>query len=113
MGALEASRDMETGQVASRAVPLPGPMEEQGAGTRAAKADPGARAAKADPGTRWPWRIRGLMADPGTWVAMEDQGSRRPWRIRGLGWPWQIQGQWRIRGISGHGGSGDSVGHGG
>ncbi len=42
MGALEASRDMETGQVASRAVPIPGPMVDQGA-----------RAAMKDPGTPW------------------------------------------------------------
>ncbi len=31
VGAQETSRDMETGQVASRAVPVPGPMVEQGA----------------------------------------------------------------------------------
>ncbi len=28
MGALEASRDLETGQVASGAVPVPGPMAD-------------------------------------------------------------------------------------
>ncbi len=42
MGALDASRDMETGQVASRAVPIPGQMVDQGA-----------RAAMKDPGTPW------------------------------------------------------------
>lgn len=30
VGALEASRDMETGQDTSRAAPIPGPMVEQG-----------------------------------------------------------------------------------
>ncbi len=38
MGALEASRDTETRQEVSRAVPVPGPMEEQGA--RVAMASP-------------------------------------------------------------------------
>ncbi len=42
MGALEASRDTETRQEVSRAVPVPGPMEEQGA--RAAMAELGAMA---------------------------------------------------------------------
>ncbi len=51
MGALEASRDMETGQVASRAVLVPGPMVEQG--SWAAMADPATRAAMADQGTPW------------------------------------------------------------
>ncbi len=49
MGALEASRDTETGQEASRAAPVPGPMAERGA--RAAMADPGTREAMADQGT--------------------------------------------------------------
>ncbi len=48
MGTLEASRDMEAGQVASRAVPVPGPMVEQG--SRAPMADPETPAAMADPG---------------------------------------------------------------
>ncbi len=56
MGTLEASRDMETGQVASRAVSVPGPMAEPGA--RAATADQGTWAATAGPGTR------AAMADP-------------------------------------------------
>ncbi len=42
MCALEASRDLETGQEASRAAPVPGPMVEQGA--RAAMAGEGIRA---------------------------------------------------------------------
>ncbi len=50
MGALEASRDMETGQVASRAVPVPGPMVEQG--IRAAMVYQGTRAAMVDQGIR-------------------------------------------------------------
>ncbi len=37
MGALEASRDLEPGQVASRAVSVPGPTAEPG--DRAAMAD--------------------------------------------------------------------------
>ncbi len=56
MGALEASRDMETGQEASRAVPVPGPTVEQRA--RAAMVDSGTRAAMADPG------IQVAMASP-------------------------------------------------
>ncbi len=44
-------RDMEIGQGASRAVPIPGPMVEQVA--RAAMADQGTRAAMVDPGTPW------------------------------------------------------------
>ncbi len=67
MGALETSRGMETGQVVSRAVPVPEPTAEQG--VRAAMADPGTRAAMADPG------IRAAMADPGTPWAMADQGT--------------------------------------
>ncbi len=51
VGALEASRDMETGQVSPRAVAVPGPMVEQGA--RAAMVDPGTQAVMADPGTLW------------------------------------------------------------
>ncbi len=62
MGALEASRDIETGQVASRLVPVPGPMVEQG--SRAARPDPGTRAAMPDPG------IQGATADQGTPWAM-------------------------------------------
>ncbi len=48
MGALEASRDLETGQVASRAVPVPGPMADPE--TPAAMANQGARAAMAEQG---------------------------------------------------------------
>ncbi len=53
MGALEASRDTETGQEASRAAPIPGPTVEGGA--RTAMADPGIRGAMADQETLWPW----------------------------------------------------------
>ncbi len=74
MGTLEASRDMQTGQVASRAVPFPGPMVELG--SRAAMADPGTRVAMADQGTR------AAMADPGTRVAMADQViGPTPWAM--------------------------------
>ncbi len=47
-GALEALRDMETGQVASRAMPVPGAMVEQG--SQAAMEDQVIRAAMADQG---------------------------------------------------------------
>ncbi len=67
MGALEASRDTETGQEASRAAPVPGPMVERGA--RAAKADPGTRVAMAEQG------VWAAMVDPGTREAMADQGT--------------------------------------
>ncbi len=50
MGALEASRDMETGQEASRAAPVPGPTVEQGA--RASMAGEGIRAAMVSPPPR-------------------------------------------------------------
>ncbi len=56
MGALEASRDTETGEEAFRAAPVPGPTAERGA--RAAMADQGARAAMADQG------IQEAMAGP-------------------------------------------------
>ncbi len=76
VGTLEASRDMQTGQVASRVVPFPGPMVELG--SRAAMADQGTRAAMADPGT---WAA---MADLGTWVAMADQViGPTPWAMVG------------------------------
>ncbi len=55
-------------QVASRAVPFPGPMAEQG--VRAAMADLGTRAAMADQVTR------AVMADLGTRAAMADQVVR-------------------------------------
>ncbi len=50
MGTLEASRDLEPGQVVSRAVPDPGPTAEPG--DRAVMADQGPQAAMADPGTQ-------------------------------------------------------------
>ncbi len=62
VGALEASRDLEPGQVASRAVPIPGPM-----------AEPAVRAAMVDLGTR------AAMADQATQAAMADQ--RTPWAM--------------------------------
>ncbi len=63
--------------MASRAVPIPGPMAEQG--SRAAMADQGIRAAMADQGTR------AAMVDPGTRAAIPDPELRRPCRIRGPG----------------------------
>ncbi len=79
-GALEASRDQETGQTASRAVPVPGPMAELGA--RAAMADQGAWAAMAGQGTR------AAMADQGAWAAMAGQGTLWPWPLSRPHRPW-------------------------
>ncbi len=70
-------KDLETGQVASRAVPVPGPMAAPG--TPAAKADPGTQAATADPGIPAAMAEQGAraaMADPGILVAMAEQGAR-------------------------------------
>ncbi len=60
---------METGQVTSRAVPVPGSMADPG--TRAAMADQGTRAAMADP------VIRGAMANQGTPWAMEGNPPKK------------------------------------
>ncbi len=115
MGALEASRDTETGQEASRAAPVPGAMAERGAraamadprtqealagqGTREAMADRGARVAMVDPGTQaGPWRIRGFWRPMADQAATEVWELRRPWRSGVLGRPW---------------GSGSLGGHGG
>ncbi len=68
-GALEASRGMETGQVASRAVPVPEPTVEQE--VWAVMADQGFRAAMTEQG------FRAAMAEQGAWAAMAD--SRIPW----------------------------------
>ncbi len=76
MGALEASRDTETGQEASRAAPVPEPMAERGA--RAAMAGQGTREAMADQG------IRDAMVVQSAWAAMADQGILWPWP---LAWP--------------------------
>ncbi len=77
MGALEASRYLEPGQVASRAVPVPGPTAEPAVraatvdlGTQVAMAD---QAAKVDQGTPW-----ALVGRP--W-AMASPGSRGPWWV--------------------------------
>ncbi len=77
VGALEASRDTETGQEASRAVPVPGPTAERGA--RAAMADRGAWAAMAERDARAAMAERGAreaMAEQETWEAMVDPGTR-------------------------------------
>ncbi len=74
MGALEASRDLEHRQVASRAVPIPGPTAEPGVG--AAMADQGTQAAMADQATQVAMVDQAAMADhPSTQVAMVDQGT--------------------------------------
>ncbi len=72
--------------MASRAVPVPGPMADPG--TQAATADPGTQAATADPG------YLAAMADPGTQVAME--GSPPPKKF--LGEAPHLRGALRSRG---------------
>ncbi len=66
-------KDLETGQVASRAVPIPGPMADPGTPTamvdQAAMVDPGTPAAMADQGAR------AAMANQGARVAMAEQGA--------------------------------------
>ncbi len=61
MGALEASRDTETGQEASRAAPVPGAMAGQG--IQVAMAERGARVAMVDP------RAQEAMVERGAWAA--------------------------------------------
>ncbi len=67
-------KDLETGQVTSRAVPVPGPMADPGTqaatADQAAMADPGIPAAMAEQGAR------AAMADPGILAAMAEQGAR-------------------------------------
>ncbi len=66
-------KDLETGQVTSRAVPVPGPMADPGTqaatADQAAMADPGTQAAMADPG------ILAAMAEQEAWEAMADRGA--------------------------------------
>ncbi len=76
VGALEASRDTETGQEASSAAPILEPTAEQGArvamagqGIRDTMAVQSAWAAMADPG------IRDTMADPGIRDTMAVQSA--------------------------------------
>ncbi len=78
MGALDASRGMETVQLASRAVPIPGPTAEQG--VRAAMADQWTRAAMADQGTPW------AMAYPGTRAAMAGSPPKKVQNLEGALW---------------------------
>ncbi len=93
-------KDWETGQVASRAVPVPGPMADQAAmadpripaamaerGARAAIAERGARAAMAERGARAAMVERGAreaMADRGVREAMADRGA---WEASMVGSP--------------------------
>ncbi len=67
-------KDLETGQVTSRAVPVPGPMADPG--TQAATADPGIPAAMAEQGARAAMADWAAMADPGILAAMAEQGAR-------------------------------------
>ncbi len=67
-------KDLETGGVASRAVPVPGPMADPG--TQAATAGPGTQAATAGPEPRAAMTDRELrvtMADPGPRTAIADR----------------------------------------
>ncbi len=75
MGALEALRDTETGQEASRAAPVLGAMAGQG--TRETMADRGAWVAMVDPGTQE------AMAEQGAWVARVDPGTQEAMVERG------------------------------
>ncbi len=100
VGALEASRDTETGQEASRAAPVPEPMAEWGAWAAmvgqgawdamavqsawAAMADPASREAMADQG------IRDAMAVQSAWAAMADPGRREAMADQGILWPWPL-----------------------
>ncbi len=99
MGALEASRDTETGQEASRVAPVPGPTAEQGA--RAAMAEQGARAAMAGlggareartlGGALEAWTLEGAVEERAQEGAVEELalglGEQRP---AGLPYePWQ------------------------
>ncbi len=86
VGALEASRDTETGQDASRAAPVPEPTAERAA--RAAMADPGSREAMADPG------IRDAMAVQSAWAAMADPGSREAMADPGIRDAMAVQSAW-------------------
>ncbi len=90
VGALEASRDLEPGQVASRAVPVPGPKAEQG--VPAAMMDLGTRAAMADKGTQAAMADQVAMVDLGTRAAMADQGTQA---AMALGWLWLLWVLWR------------------
>ncbi len=78
-------KDLETGQVTSRAVPVPGPT-----------ADPGTQAAMAD---------QAATEGPGTEEAMAERGARAAMADRGT--------QAAMGGSGGHGGSGNWGGHGG
>ncbi len=117
-------KDLETGQVTSRAVPVPGPTADPGTqaatadqaamadpGTQAATADqaamadPGIPAAMADPGIPAATADQAAMADPGILAAMADQAAtegrelRRPWRSGVLGRPWRsgvLGWPWRV-----------------
>ncbi len=99
MGALEASRGMETVLVASRAVPVLGPTAEQG--VRAAMTDPGTRAAMANQGTPW------AVADPGIRAAMADQGTS--WAMTGSPPQKKFLGKSRTSGGGGGGRSGGAL----
>ncbi len=103
LGALEASRDLEPGQVASRAVPVPGPMAElavQAAmvdlGTRAAMVDQGTQAAMADQGTQVALADQAAMVDQGTPWAMVGRAQAAmagsPWAMASPGPPWAMVG---------------------
>ncbi len=91
MAALEASREMETGKVASRASPVPGPTLERGAW--ASNADPGIQGAMADQATPW------AMLDPGTRAAIADQGT--PWAMAGSPPPQNFLGEIAVWGAPG------------
>ncbi len=71
-------KDLETGQVTSRAVPVPGPTADPG--TQAATAD---QAAMADPGILAAMADQAATEGPGTEEAMAERGARAAMEERG------------------------------
>ncbi len=126
---LEASRDMETGQVASRTVPVPGPTADPG--TQAAMSDLGSPWAMADQGTPWAvsppppkkmsWGDRcpgglGALWKHGRLRALWKRGGLRAlWKRGGLGALWKrggLRALWSAE-AWGHSGSAEAWGHSG
>ncbi len=105
-------KDLETGQVASRAVPVPGPMVDPGTpaamADQVAVADPGTPAAMADPATMAEQGARAAMAEQGAWdasmaeqEAWEAMADRGAWEASMVGSPPQkkILGETLLRGV--------------
>ncbi len=107
-------KDLETGQVASRAVPVPGPKADPG--TQAATADPGTRTAMADrvygpppkivlggsPAGEYPVRASGDEGELGG--ASGDEGKLDETNFRGRSGSADSLGRWRGAGTGGRSG---------